>query len=267
MNQVSYVYLSCLHRIQGGRPASADVFLPSLIYLILQSNPPLLKSNISFISRFSLPQRVREGEAAYFFVNFCIAADFIADKLDASALNMTENEFQRYMSGELTPAASGYCLASGYTFEGLRLLHHDLVTLRELKEKAEALKSDREQIRADIAAWVASVEKEVDDIIAKSPMVILPPKIKCIDDENPVVEGLASPLIPSVVFEGSLPKEWCEASVNAVSDTDENSFNWAFAGNDHWAATPTVFGLIALIVLPRAELTKLSFISRNSKTR
>ena len=83
--------------VSGGKPASADDFLPSVIYLLLQSNPPLLRSNINFINRFSLQQRVREGEAAYFFVNFCIAADFIADTLDHSSLNMTENEFQRFV--------------------------------------------------------------------------------------------------------------------------------------------------------------------------
>ena len=230
----------------GGKPASADVFLPSLIYLILQSNPPLLKSNIAFISRFSLPQRVREGEAAYFFVNFCIAADFIADRLDASALNMTENEFQRYMTGELTPEASGYCLASGYTFEGLRLLHHDLVTLRELKVKAEKLKSDRERLREDIADWVVSVEKQVDEIIAQTPMVILPPKIKCIDDENPQVEGLASPLIPSVVPEGGgLPLEWsgengAASGQNTATPGAEIDFSWGYSGggSDAAAALP-----------------------------
>lgn len=227
----SKLIFEALHASSGGKPASADVFLPSLIYLILQSNPPLLKSNIAFISRFSLPQRVREGEAAYFFVNFCIAADYIADKLDASALNMTENEFQRYMTGELTPEASGYRLASGYTFEGLRLLHHDLMTLRELKVKAQKLKSEREKLREDIANWVASVEKEVDEILAQSPMVILPPKIKCIDDENPEVEGLASPLIPSVVPEGGgLPTEWKTSTTEGfgAAAATEADLKWAF---------------------------------------
>ena len=232
---LSPLFLSPLYLAKsGGKPASADVFLPSLIYLILQSNPPLLKSNIAFISRFSLPQRVREGEAAYFFVNFCIAADYIADKLDASALNMTENEFQRYMTGELTPEASGYRLASGYTFEGLRLLHHDLMTLRELKVKAQKLKSEREKLREDIANWVASVEKEVNEIIAQSPMVILPPKIKCIDDENPEVEGLASPLIPSVAPEGGEPPDEWETLTTTTTEgfgaagATDADLKWAF---------------------------------------
>ena len=47
------------------RAVSADDFLPVFLYVILQANPPMLHSNITFISRFSLPQRVSEGESGY----------------------------------------------------------------------------------------------------------------------------------------------------------------------------------------------------------
>jgi len=239
----SKLIFEAIHASSEGKPASADDFLPSVIYLLLQSNPPLLRSNINFINGFSLQQRVRAGEAAYFFVNFCIAADFIADKLGASSLNMTENEFQRYMSGELTPEASGYRLASGYSIEGLRLLNHDLVTLRELKEKATKLKEDRKRLRQDIRNWEASVKQQVDDIIARTPMEIRAPKIKSIDDENPVVEGLPSPLIPAAVClggaiggggGGGLPVEWTTSGDSLSSN--QQSTTEAFLD---WASFPT----------------------------
>lgn len=43
-------------------PASADEFLPALIYIILKSNPALMHSNLSFIRRFSVEFRTFSGE-------------------------------------------------------------------------------------------------------------------------------------------------------------------------------------------------------------
>ena len=54
------------------------------------------------------------------------------------------------MTGELTPEASGYRLASGYSFEGLRLLYHDALTLRELLAKATDRKEELAKIGRDI---------------------------------------------------------------------------------------------------------------------
>ncbi|KAI6188462.1 hypothetical protein M3Y98_00357500 [Aphelenchoides besseyi] len=82
-------------------PASADEFLPVLIYVILKSNPPLMQSNLSFIHRFSLTSRTCRGETGYHFTNLCCAIRFIQD-MNAHSLRMPKEEFEAYTSGAKT---------------------------------------------------------------------------------------------------------------------------------------------------------------------
>ncbi|KAM9348211.1 rab5 GDP/GTP exchange factor isoform 3-T3 [Symphorus nematophorus] len=194
-------------RITKNEPASADDFLPALIYIVLKANPPRLQSNIQYITRFCNPSRLMTGEDGYYFTNLCCAAAFI-EKLDAQSLNLSPEEFERYMSGQASPRLNSSEVdwpqtggpAPGATPANpvLAQLNHNLELLSGLSSRQETLMEAAQSLQADLLSWPEGVQREVNDILEKYPLEILPRTVAAIDANNVDNDNLPPPLTPQV---------------------------------------------------------------------
>lgn len=125
-------------QIDNNAAISADQFLPALVFVIINANPPLLQSNIKFITRFSTPSRLMTGEAGYYFTNLCCATTFI-EKISGESLNMSESDFQSYINGEAQPP--GYYKQS-FLCEPFRIMNSNHTILNDtIKRNAQWLEN------------------------------------------------------------------------------------------------------------------------------
>ncbi|MEQ2174403.1 Rab5 GDP/GTP exchange factor [Goodea atripinnis] len=199
-------------RITKNEPASADDFLPALIYIVLKANPPRLQSNIQYITRFCNPSRLMTGEDGYYFTNlvcFYFLPYFVAfiEKLDAQSLNLSPEEFERYMSGQASPRFSS---SEGEWADGaqgvgvtvtnpvLAQLNHNLELLSGLCRQQEAVMEAAQSLQADLLSWSEGVQREVQGILEKYPLEIKSSKVSAIDANNVDNENLPSPIKPQV---------------------------------------------------------------------
>ncbi|CAK8676917.1 unnamed protein product [Clavelina lepadiformis] len=153
-----------------GTPASADEYLPALIYIILKANPPLLKSNQRFITRFSNPTRIMSGEDAYFFTNLCCAVSFIENSengLNAASLSLTQAEFDAYMNGEMTVTNRLMEHEDNNMCQGLKVMYQNLKELASLHERTEKLFQEAIGMKKGIELHSKRFKLEVDKALAK----------------------------------------------------------------------------------------------------
>ncbi|XP_043996437.1 rab5 GDP/GTP exchange factor isoform X1 [Gambusia affinis] len=190
-------------RITKNEPASADDFLPALIYIVLKANPPRLQSNIQYITRFCNPSRLMTGEDGYYFTNLCCAVAFI-EKLDAQSLNLSPDEFERHMSGRTSPQRSGsddgrpdgspgVSDAAGSV---LVRLSHNLQLLSALSARQEAVTATALSLRADLLTWTDGVRRDVRHILDRYPLDTKASKASAIDANSVDGQNLPAPIKP-----------------------------------------------------------------------
>uniref|UniRef100_A0A3B3DFS0 RAB guanine nucleotide exchange factor (GEF) 1, like n=1 Tax=Oryzias melastigma TaxID=30732 RepID=A0A3B3DFS0_ORYME len=190
-------------KVSKKEAASADDFLPTLIYIVLKANPPRLQSNIQYITRFCNPSRLMSGEDGYYFTNLCCAVAFI-EKLDAQSLNLSSEEFELYMSGQASPnwpqpRGASSC-SSGSTTQA---------DLSVLDKREEHVRKGARQLESDLIDWTNDVEQKVQSALESFPAGTQPPAgtaasepapaaPSAIDSENVENELLPPPLQPQV---------------------------------------------------------------------
>ncbi|XP_027014301.2 rab5 GDP/GTP exchange factor isoform X2 [Tachysurus fulvidraco] len=178
-------------RVTKKEPASADDFLPTLIYIVLKANPPRLQSNIQYITRFCNPSRLMSGEDGYYFTNLCCAVAFI-EKLDAHSLNLSVEDFERHMcggcgSGEISPRRRSES-ASPWPIELLSALH----------KRQQQVLVEAQDLQVELQRWQEGVASEVQDILDKYPLEFKKHAAHTIDSENEENDRLPPPLQPQV---------------------------------------------------------------------
>ncbi|KAK8769433.1 hypothetical protein V5799_014103 [Amblyomma americanum] len=69
--------LASLLSAAAGAPAAADDLVPVLVFVLIRANPPHLLSTVQFVETFQRASRCCQGEAAYWWTQFCAAIEFI----------------------------------------------------------------------------------------------------------------------------------------------------------------------------------------------
>ncbi|OAA72400.1 guanine nucleotide exchange factor Vps9 [Cordyceps fumosorosea ARSEF 2679] len=83
--------------------SSADSFMPLLIYVVLQSNPEHLVSNVQYILRFRNQDRLG-GEAGYYLSSLMGAVQFV-ENMDRTSLTISDDEFEQSVEAAVSAIA------------------------------------------------------------------------------------------------------------------------------------------------------------------
>uniref|UniRef100_A0A7E4VN54 Rab5 GDP/GTP exchange factor n=1 Tax=Panagrellus redivivus TaxID=6233 RepID=A0A7E4VN54_PANRE len=184
-----------LKHSRNGAPASADEFLPALIYVILRSNPPLILSNMKFISRFALQHRIMLGESGYYFTNLSCALQFIQD-MNADSLQMDKEQFEAYTSGKLAvPIQSRECERNW----AIKTIENGLHQLDALVEQQQQLDDRITAFSQEMEAMCDSYSEEVKRFLDCHPRAELRSFCQALHG----IEVPEEPPVPAVINETS----------------------------------------------------------------
>ncbi|CAI4232402.1 unnamed protein product [Auanema sp. JU1783] len=157
--------VKCSHKIfealkESNAPTSADEFLPVLIYVLLKGNPPLIQSNLKFISRFALSSRVMSGESGYFFTNLSCALQFVQD-MNHESLKMDRLEFESYTSGDLLPPLN---IMNCGCNQALGSMERSLQRVRDLIQQQTLLSSKLEEIEFKLSLEKTDLDQDIKSL-------------------------------------------------------------------------------------------------------
>lgn len=113
--------------------------------------------------------------------------------INSESLNINSKDFDRYMSGEAVPPGA----ENEHVCAGLRLMYENLQVLGELRQRQEKLMAEALQIQADMNEFKENFVHQIDQVKARTPLVIKPRKVKVdLDADFSGIGNLPSPLVP-----------------------------------------------------------------------
>lgn len=104
----------------------------------------------------------------------------------------------RFNSSEVDWPQTGPALGATPTNPVLAQLNHNLELLSDLGSRQETLMEAAQSMQADLLAWPEGVRREVNGILEKYPLKILPRTVSAIDANNVDNDNLPPPLTPQV---------------------------------------------------------------------
>ena len=179
-----------LLQLSRSEPVSADQFLPTLVFVVIKANPPLLHSNIKFINRFSNPRRLMSGEAGYYFTNLCCAVAFI-EKMTGESINLSEEEFEQYINGEAVP--SGSIEQSAYLSEPLRIMYSNAAIIKDLLEAESKFEAEIKELKDKLKGFRDELVQKVEPVLR--PLVVRHYNICSSVDINYIPSALRSRIL------------------------------------------------------------------------
>lgn len=171
----------------------------------LQEQSEALNKIISYWSNGRIKNRVHTFQSVAcsdthsLFCLQCCAVAFI-EKLDAQSLNLSQEDFDRFMTGQTSPKKQESDSFSPDVCLGVKQMYKNLDLLSQLNEKQERIVNEAKKLEKDLIDWTDGITKEVQDIVEKYPLEIKPKSqaLAAIDSENVENDKLPPPLQPQV---------------------------------------------------------------------
>jgi hypothetical protein len=158
-------------RVSQNSPASADEFLPALIYLIIHTNPQYIHSNINYITRFTIPMRIMSGECGYYFTNLCGAVHFI-ENISAQNLKLSQEEFNSKM-GYVDGKTDSDLLIEEYNddedYQQITILESCCQAIKDSNDRVNEMIFEIETMTMSLDELKEGIKDQVHSILRSSP--------------------------------------------------------------------------------------------------